>query len=271
MLGIHIPSDNFDVLKNNISIIQSQRLNAIQIMNPKFNKKESKEIRKILFNSKIFMVVHTPYTINIANNWDKYSPHIFSLTEEIKKADTMGAIGVVVHLGKRKELTIEEAYNNMLTSLLFVHTETKYYKNIKIFLETTAGQGTELCSSLEDLAYFYHKIPNNIKTRIQICLDTCHLFSAGYDLRTKENIKLFLDTFEELIGLRYVGLIHLNDSSTDLGSNKDRHAIINEGYIKANALKLISNFFIKMGIIVILETPSENIGNDIKLISKNII
>lgn len=271
MLGVHVSSDNLVSLTNNIQNIQSNGFDAIQIMNSKFNKKESEELRQFLLNYKIFMVVHSPYTINIANNWDKYSPHIFLLIEEIKKADMMGAFGVVVHLGKKKDLTIGEAYNNMLTSLLYVHNETKYYKNIKIFLETTAGQGTELCSSLEDLAYFYHKIPSNIKNRIQICLDTCHLFSAGYDIRTKENIKLFLDTFEELIGLKYVGLVHLNDSSAELGSNKDRHATLNEGYIKSNALKLISNFFIKMGVVVILETPSENMKNDIKLLLRSVI
>lgn len=267
MIGVHIGSSTLDEFMSNIEKAHMSGFNAIQIMDPKINEKYYDTIKDTLQIKNMIMFVHAQYTINIAKDWDKHDPHIFSFISEIERAHMMGAVGLVVHLGKQMDLTLDEAYNNMFTTLIYVHNQTLQYEDVKILLETTAGQGTELCSTMDGLAYFYRKIPKDIRRRIKICIDTCHLFVAGYDLRTRENIRLFLDTFEEMIGINYVGLVHLNDSMAELGSNRDRHAIINGGNIGGHALRLITKFFTSKNIPVILETPSDDYTNDIKLIS----
>ena len=159
------------------------------------------------------------------------------------------------------ELTKEEAYNNMYTALLYVHEKTKQYLNTKILLETSSGQGSELCFKLNAFAHFFKKISKHsnkeIKNRFGICLDTCHIFASGYDIRNKNTVTIFLDTFEEMIGLKHIKLIHLNDSKNNIGSLLDRHESINKGYIGKGLIHII-RFFKKINIPIILETPNNS-------------
>ena len=156
----------------------------------------------------------------------------------------------------------------MYSSLIHIHNSTKKYSNIKIFLETSTGQRTELCYKMEDLSYFYKKFSKNhnkeVKKRFKLCIDTCHIFSAGYCIKTKKNIKLFLEAFEEMIGLRYVGLIHLNDSKVECGKQVDRHQNIGEGFIGYNGLKYLFDYFRNLNIPIVLETPREGYIYEIK-------
>lgn len=265
-VGIHIDSSNIDTFVKRVKTVYCAGYHVVQIMSSSIKESNIDKIKSIIKKLNMSLVVHLSYTINIASDWDKYSSHVQRFIFEIEQAHKVGAYGVVIHLGKKKDLSLEEAYNNMLTLLLYI-CQTEKQNDIKIFLETTAGQGSETCSKLEDLAYFYRKIPKLLKNRIKICLDTCHIFSAGYDIRTKENISLILESIEELIGLQYIGLVHLNDSAVDMGSNVDRHAPPNYGHIGAHSLKMISHFFRKMGINTIVETSSEDIQNDLRLVS----
>jgi deoxyribonuclease-4 len=214
------------------------------------------------------VVVHASYNINLAKTWDTYSWWIAQFIIEIEHAAYLGARIIVVHLGKKLDLTLEEAYNNMYTSLLYVHEETKQYSNLKIVLETSTGQGSEICFRLEEFAHFFKKLskhPNkNIKSRFGICVDTCHIFVAGYDIRTKENVEIFLDSFEELIGINHIKLIHLNDSKNDIGSMLDRHESINQGLIKKKGLLSIIKYFKKYNIPIVLETPNNSFVSEIK-------
>jgi len=232
--------------------------------------KELIKFKQFLIKNNMKLVIHTSYTHNIARDWDKSSPWIHSLLLEIKYAHILGAIGIVIHFGKQLELSLEEAYNNMYTSLVYINKMSQDYQDVKIFLETTAGQGTEMCYKIEDLAYFFKKIKNikTLKKRIKICFDTCHVFSAGYCFKNKNNIKLFLDTFEELIGLKYIALVHLNDSKVDCGMRRDRHENIGKGYIGFSNLKLFFNFFKKRNIPIILETPNLGYLKEIPRLSK---
>jgi deoxyribonuclease-4 len=234
-------------------------------------KKELIELKHYLKQHNMKVVVHSDYTHNLAKNWDQYSWWIRNIEKEIKYANIIDAIGIVIHFGKQLDLTIEEAYNNMYTSLIYIHNQTIKYKNIKIFLETSTGQGSEICYKLEDLAYFYKKISKNhnkeIKNRIKICLDTCHVFAAGYNLKTKIHIKKYLETFEKLIGLRYIYLIHLNDCKFDIGSRLDRHESIGQGFIGIKGLILIFNYFRKLEVPIILETPGSSYIKEIPLLN----
>jgi len=180
----------------------------------------------------------------------------------------LGALYVVIHIGKQLELSTSEAYDNMYTALLYIHTKTKHYNNIKILLETSTGQGTEMCFKIDDLAYFYKKFSKNInrefRERIKICFDTCHVFAAGYCLKTDVSVKLFLETFEELIGIRHIYLIHLNDCKVDCGEKRDRHQNIGKGYIGYKGLKFFFDYFRKLKVPMVLETPNRGYLTEIK-------
>lgn len=252
--------------------------NLIQIFltsprNRKVSKKsepELKEFKEYLKKHNMKVVVHSSYLVNIARNWDYHSWWLKHLELEIEYTDKIDAFGLVVHFGNQLELDKTEGYNNMFSSLLHVLNQTKKHSNVKIILETTAGQGTEMCYKLEDLSHFFKKFSkcqnNNVKDRIRLCIDTCHIFAAGYDIRNKDLVKYYLETFDELIGLRYVALLHLNDSKCDVGCKKDRHENIGKGKIGLKGLSSFFKQFRKLEIPIILETPNEGYKKEIKML-----
>ena len=144
--------------------------------------------------------------------------------------------------------------------LLFLYQNFNYVlnntpKNTKILLETPCGQGTELGGRLEEFRIIYNKFSEEQKQRLRICVDTCHVFAAGYDLSEPTKVKQFIKTFDTLIGWKYVDLIHLNDSRTVLNSKLDRHELLDEGHIKLKGLTCMIKFAYKANIPLILETP----------------
>lgn len=230
------------------------------------------EFKNYLINNNMKVVVHSSYTHNVAKDWDEYSWWLKNIETEIRYCNTISAIGLVLHFGKQLDLSIEEAYNNMYTSLIYIHNKTKDCSNVKIILETSTGQGTETCFRIEDLSHFFRKFSKNenpeIKNRFRLCLDTCHIFAAGYDIQTKKSIKSYLEAFEELIGLRYLGLIHLNDCKVNLGEQKDRHDNIGKGYIGLSGLQILFKYFVKLQIPIILETPNDGYRTEIRMLNK---
>ena len=233
-----------------------------------------KDFKNFMSDNNMKVVVHSSYLHNFAQNWDEYSWWITNFEIEIEYADLIGAIGVVLHFGKYKELTMPEAINNMYTSLIYVHNHTIEHKNVKIILETSTGQGTEMFYQLQDMAHFFKKFSQNInkevKKRFRLCIDTCHIFAAGYDLRNKTAIKTYLESLEELIGIQYIALVHLNDCKVSLGCKKDRHQNIGKGFIGLEGLKLIFDYFKKLKVPIILETPGNGYITEIPLLLGNI-
>jgi apurinic endonuclease APN1 len=260
LVGTHISS--FDEIKNAFDADAT----IVQLFAP--NNKMEIKYKNELDKYNLKSVIHISYSINLAKEWDEYSWWIVQFIKEIEIAHKINSFAVVIHLGKQMELTKEEAYNNMYTCLLYVHEETKQYSSVKILLETSTGQGSELCFKMDDFAHFFKKLskhPNKeIKNRFGICLDTCHIFAAGYNIKSKDSITMFLDTFEEMIGIKHIKLIHLNDSKNDIGSQLDRHESIDKGYIKINGLSHIIRFFKKLNVPIILETPNDSYKTEIK-------
>ena len=212
------------------------------------NEEEIDNFKKYIKENEMKVVVHSSYIHNFCKNWDSYSWWIVNFENEIELSSKLGAFGIVLHFGSQLNLSIEEAYNNMFSSLIYIHNKTDKFKNVKIFLETPAGQGTQICWKIEDLSYFYKKFKRStnkeLKDRIKLCIDSCHIFSAGHDIRNETLIKLYLESFEELIGLSNVGLIHLNDSKIDLGGRVDRHENIGQGFIGQEPLKIFFNYYL---------------------------
>jgi deoxyribonuclease-4 len=264
-IGVHIDStpnsliDQIEYYSNKkcnvIQLFVSTNKNAIQFYKP------IKELQKKL---KFIISVHISYTINLASDPNKYSWSIRQFIEEIKIAHQIGAYAVVVHLGKQLELSKELAINNMLINLLKVINEIKDL-DITILIETSTGQGSEMCYDLDDFSRFFNKIKNK---KVGICVDTCHIFNAGYDIRTKSGVNKYFKDFDSKIGLQYIKLIHLNDSKNKLGANIDRHTNIGRGYIGEEGLKQVSMFFSKLGVPIVLETPDEFINDDLKKLQK---
>jgi len=276
MIGVHI--DVTDNLVKQATIYLEKGCRILQLFvspNPSNSLQiEYAELKKFASDNKIHIVVHISYTINCAQPWNTYSWWIRQACDEIKVADMLGAFAVVIHMGKSGNQDIKTAYDNMYQSLLYIYKQTIKYPHIRILLETPAGQGTEICSKLEDFMHFFRKLSKNINPLIQkrfgCCIDTCHIFSAGYDIRNISMIEKYLDDFNEMIGIKHVGLIHLNDAMKGLGSHVDRHQNIGKGYIGRKGLFAIVDFFTRLSIPLILETPLEGIQKDIKLIQNRI-
>ena len=195
------------------------------------------------------IVIHAPYIINLANNEneEKYQFAIDFLKKEIKRVEMFGVEKLVLHPGSFVNLDIDTGINNVINALNEV-IEPK--SSVKICLETMAGKGTEVCFKLDHIK----KIIDNVKysDNVMVCLDTCHLNDAGYDM---SKFDLFLDEFDELIGIDKIGCIHINDSKNEIGARKDRHENIGYGYIGFDSLiNIIYNKRLE-NIPKILETP----------------
>jgi deoxyribonuclease-4 len=266
LIGLHIDSTP-ETLKNQIEKYKN-RCGIIQLFvsKAKKNKIYYDELKNLIIKHKLKVSVHISYTINLSKDSTKYLWWIHQMVDEIKLAEYIGAFAVVVHLGKQLDLPIDIALNNMYINLIKVVSLVQK-NNVKILLETSTGQGSEILYRLEDLAKFYKKLKANtlFREKIGICVDTCHIFNAGYDISDKKKIKLYLDEFEKLIGINEIKLIHLNDSKNKVNSRLDRHANINHGYIGKDALITITKFFTQLGVAIVLETPDEYIEDDLRI------
>ncbi len=195
------------------------------------------------------IIVHAPYIINLANNKEE-TKYIFSinfLKEEIKRCEEIGIKYMVLHPGSHVGLGIEEGLSNIVYALNEVN---KSNNNVVILLETMAGKGTELGVNFNELKTIIDGIED--KEKIGVCLDTCHLNDAGYDISNFDDV---LDEFDRTIGLKYIHCIHINDSKNPKGSHKDRHENLGYGTIGFdNLINVIYNPRLD-NIPKILETP----------------
>ena len=270
-IGSHTSIENGII--EGANIVKQNGGNIFQIYSPnkKHNIKDKLKIKDFIKKNNMICVIHAQYTINLANEWTKYDYWILNLISELNFADDIGAKYVVVHFGKSKDLAKEIAYNNMFSSLIHILKETRD-TNVMLLLETTAGQGTELCYKIEELSHFYKKFSrhrdNKIRKKIGICVDTCHIFAAGYNITTKNQVTNYIENFNELIGLQHIKLIHLNDSAVDVGTRVDRHQSLGMGKIGINGLVAFAKFFKKRYVPILLETPKLYHKNEIKLLNK---
>ena len=194
------------------------------------------------------VVVHAPYIINLANDKDpdKFMFSVRFLQEELERCELLGIRAMVLHPGSHVGLGMDTAISNIakgLNMILGTH-------DVTVLLETMAGKGTEVGSSLEEIKRIIDLVDD--KTHIGVCLDTCHLNDAGYDMSQFDE---FLDQFDSLIGIDKIGCIHVNDSKNPIGAHKDRHENIGFGTIGFDSLlDVIYNKRVE-DVPKILETP----------------
>ena len=211
------------------------------------------------------IIVHAPYIINLANeDAEKHEFAINFLKQEVSRCEKLGIKNMVLHPGSHVGAGIDRGIELIIDGLNKVLEDDN---SVCILLETMAGKGSEVGSNFLEIK----RIIDGIKKQdlIGVCMDTCHMHDAGYDL---SNFDKVLDEFQEQVGLSYVKCIHINDSKNICGAHKDRHENIGKGYIGLdNLIKVIYNDRLD-NIPKILETPYINdlppYKEEIKLIRK---
>ena len=192
------------------------------------------------------VIVHAPYIINLANatNLDF---NVKFLKEELKRVEELGFSKVVLHPGSHVGLGVEQGIKNIIESLNLAMDSNQ---KVDILLETMAGKGSEIASNFEEVKSIIDGC--DYKEHLKVCLDTCHINDAGYDLNNFDEI---LKEFDNIIGLDKLACIHVNDSKNERNAHKDRHENIGYGTIGfENLLKVIYHPLLE-NIPKILETP----------------
>lgn len=201
------------------------------------------------------VVVHAPYIVNLANA-DNFDFNVRFLKEELGRVELLGVNKIVLHPGSSLKLSREQGLNNIVDALNAVISEKT---KVRILLETMAGKGTELGINFDELKYIIDNI--KYKDKIGVCLDTCHLNDAGYNI---EDFDKILDEVDEKIGLEKIGCIHVNDSKNVISAHKDRHENFGIGTIGFdNLINVIYNKRLE-NIPKILETPYVTFDDDSK-------
>lgn len=191
------------------------------------------------------VIVHAPYIVNLANE-KNFEFSISFLRDEIKRVEQLGFDKIVLHPGSHVGVGTDKAISNIVFCLNKVLVDT----NVKILLETMAGKGTEVGINFYELQRIIEGV--SFKDNIGVCLDTCHIHDAGYDVSDFDKV---LDSFDEIIGIDKLLCIHVNDSKNVMGAHKDRHENIGYGCIGFdNLVNIIYNDRVK-DIPLILETP----------------
>ena len=212
---------------------------------------------------------HDSYLINLGNpDAQKLEKSRVAFIDELSRCDTLGLDRLNFHPGshlnkltkKQKEdceyvASVEKPCLDLIAESINIALDKT--KNVKAVMENTAGQGTNLGYKFEHLAYIIDKVED--RSRIGVCIDTCHMFTAGYDIRTKEAYDKTWSSFDEIIGSKYLMGMHINDSKPPLGSRVDRHHSLGEGEIGLDAFRFIMNDSRMDDIPLVLETIDSSI------------
>ncbi len=219
-----------------------------------------------LIKDKFFfkVVAHASYLINPASiDKDVLEKSLNSLQDELNRCSRYNINFYVIHPGSHMGFGPGNGLKQVVKSFDSVDIPS----NVKILLETTSGQGTNLGSKFEDLAFILSNVKNS--SSFDICYDTCHTFSAGYDIRDEKSFENTMNLLDKIIGLKHVKVIHVNDSKFPLNSKKDRHQHLGQGYIGLDAFKFLVNFKPFEDVPFLLETEkSDDYHEDIENCSK---
>ncbi|NOZ29600.1 MAG: deoxyribonuclease IV [Chloroflexi bacterium] len=205
------------------------------------------------------VVAHDAYLINLASPdealWEK---SLNAFIDELERAEALGLLGLVMHPGSHVGAGEDVGIDRIARALDRAHAATQGFRTLTI-LEITAGQGTNLGYTFEQLAAIRNAVDD--PARVAICFDTAHALAAGYEYRTPDAYAAMWEHFDQVLGLDLVKCFHLNDSKRDLGSRVDRHTHIGQGYVGLEGFRLLLNDPRFDGLPMLLETPK---GPDMK-------
>jgi deoxyribonuclease-4 len=261
LIGAHVsPAGG---LPNAIARGLERDCHAIQIFNQSprmwrpsvYPPEDVEAFRKAMADSQIDAVlIHAVYLLNCASDDpDIREKSLLSLTHSLRVGKDIGASGVVLHPGSAKTGDPAVAVARAGETIAEALAESE---GCPLHLENTAGTGGTLGRSIDELASLLHAAGGN--ERLGLCLDSCHLFASGYDIRSHAGMDALLQEISEKIGLERLGSLHLNDSQTPLGANRDRHANIGAGELGESGCEAFLATPAFQDLPCVLETPGEN-------------
>lgn len=214
-------------------------------------------------------VIHTPYYINFASTTPRIRYGSISIVrEELERGTVLGASYVVTHLGSTKDAGATLGFRKTWRSLQRILDG--YGGTTKLLLELSSGAGDLVGGSFEQLADLlkHAESAEKYKRKMGVCLDTCHAFAAGYDLRTKGGIAAMVKVISATVGTTRVRLIHANDSKFGLNDHRDRHEHIGMGEIGKEAFRILLRMPSFKDLDMIVETPDDGMQDDMRMLKK---
>jgi apurinic endonuclease APN1 len=212
------------------------------------------EVRKILKKHKMKLFVHANYLYNFCTSPSKYDWGRQFLKDELKMANLLGAEGIVLHMGAHVKESLSVGFSNFVQNLKMILEEVP---EGRILLETPHGKGTKIAGSIEELG----NLINTFKTpRVGLCVDTAHIFYYGYMIDNIEGLTQYFKDVASIVGIRKLGLIHLNDAMLPFGSKIDRHGTVGEGNIfkhHPNLIRFMKELSVKYHIPMIMESRTD--------------
>lgn len=198
------------------------------------------------------VIVHMPYLPNLSGPAGEcYKKSVETLAGEMKRCRALGIPYLVIHLGSHKEEGTASGIRQLVKAVKIARHKSG--DRPIVLLENNTGQNNRVGGNFEELRMILDKLDD--PKQFGVCIDTCHLFASGYDLRKKADVDKTLEKFDNVVGLKELKFIHLNDSKWPLGSNRDRHEHIGLGYIGTKGLGAFLNHRAIGGLPVIMETP----------------
>ncbi len=225
---------------------------------------EIKQYKTKITDSTITPVVaHDSYLINLcAVNQDILEKSRAALIDELTRCEQLGIQLLNFHPGSHVGAGEEEGIKKIIESLNRVHSKTKGFKVMSV-VEATAGQGTAVGHRFEHLEKIVNGVDN--PERMAVCIDTCHIFAAGYELRTEAGYENTFQQFDDIVGIRRLAVFHCNDSKKEFGAHVDRHEHIGKGAIGLEGFSFLMNDDRFASIPKILETPkSDDLHEDVE-------
>jgi len=255
-IGTHISKKkSFYKTLNEFYKDPANKLKPVQIFtgSPKFwrrsklDENDIEKTRNYIEENNLQVFIHSIYLINLSRSKEYFMEKAFGcLKHEMELGTKIGFKGVVVHCGKSLKLSKEEALDNMYNNILEVYNSGCISTTNPLLIETPAGQGTEVCTTIQVFMDLYSRFTPEQMTKIKICIDTCHVFAAGH-----ESLE-YLEKWNE----RFPGsivLVHYNDSKEPLGKKKDRHAYPGEGCIGNDKMLKIADYCLKHSFPMVIE------------------
>lgn len=234
---------------------KNQRQWAAKELDTKTIDKWFKELEKSGIQAK-HILPHDSYLINLGHpELEAREKSLNGFIHEIERCEILKLDRLNFHPGSHlRKISEEECLNNIAGSM---NKAIDVTKDVKLVIENTAGQGSNLGYKFEHLAYIIDKIED--KNRVGVCIDTCHMFTAGYDIRTREAYDKTWNEFDQIVGSKYLMGMHINDSKPELGSRVDRHDSLGLGKIGWDTFRFIMNDDRMNDIPLVLETINEEI------------
>ncbi len=238
----------------NANAIQIFSKNQLQWFAPEIKDEEAEKFLNRWKNSSIKeIIVHSSYLINLGNPDKKARKRsINSFKNELKRLEKLNIKKFVFHPGSHMGAGEEKGIELIAESLKEI-IESGYGENVVLLLETTAGQGSNLGYRFEHLSDIMERV--DYETRLGVCVDTCHIYAAGYDIKSKKGYENVIKRLKSIIGLETIYVFHLNDSKSEFASKVDRHANIGTGNLGEKPFSYILNDKRFKEVPMILETP----------------